>query len=75
MNPTVMTVNLSSSKNSKSDINLQGTYSLFFSLSLQKTGGLGCVFLGRVLKNAAQKCLKPRFLKTGLKTLRPSRGF
>ena len=38
--------------------------------SLQKTGGLG-----RVLKNAAQKCLMPRFLKTGLKTRRPSRVF
>ena len=37
---------------------------------LQNAGGLG-----RVLKNAAQNCLKPRFLKTGLKDKRPSRVF
>ena len=48
---------------------------LFLLVALQKTGGLGRVFLGCVLKNAAQKWLKPRFLKTGLKTLRPSRVF
>ena len=29
-------------------------------VALQKTGGLGRVFLGRVSKNAAQKCLMPR---------------
>ena len=34
-------------------------------------GGSGCVFLGRV----AQNCLKPRFLKTGLKDNRSSRVF
>ena len=39
-------------------------------IALQKTGGLG-----RVSKIAAQKCLMPRFLKTGLKTRRPSRVF
>ena len=38
------------------------------SLSLQNAGGSGCV-----LKNAAQNCLKPRFLKTGLKDKRSSR--
>ena len=42
-------------------------------LPLQKTGCSGCVFLGRILKNAAQNCLKPRFLKTGLKDKRSSR--
>ena len=43
--------------------------------TLQKTGGLGRVFLGRVSKNAAQKCLMPRFLQTGLKAWRSSRVF
>ena len=42
------------------------------SLSLQNAGGSGCVFLDRVLKNAAQNCLKPRFLKTGLKDKSPA---
>ena len=40
--------------------------------SLQKRGCSGCVFLGRVLKNAAQNCIKPRFLKTGLKDKSPA---
>ena len=41
--------------------------------SLQNVGPSGCVFLGRVFKNAAQNGIKPRFLKTGLKGARPSR--
>ena len=46
-----------------------------FQQALQKRGCSGCVFLGRVLKNAAQNCIKPRFLKTGLKDKRPSHVF
>ena len=42
-------------------------------LSLQNAGPSGCVFLGRVFKNAAQNGIKPRFLKTGLKGARPNR--
>ena len=41
--------------------------------TLQNAGLSGCVFLGRVFKNAAQNGIKPRFLKTGLKGTRPSR--
>ena len=41
-------------------------------LTLQKKGLSGRVFLGRVFKNAAQNGIKPRFLKTGLKGARPA---
>ena len=41
--------------------------------ALQNAGPSGCVFLGRVFKNAAQNCIKPCFLKTGLKGAKPSR--
>ena len=41
--------------------------------TLQNAGPSGCVFLGRIFKNAAQNDIKPRFLKTGLKGARPSR--
>ena len=40
--------------------------------ALQNAGPSGCVFLGRVFKNAAQNCIKPCFLKTGLKGAKPS---
>ena len=49
------------------------TFPIPFQESLQNAGLSGCVFLGRVFKNAAQNSIKPRFLKTGLKGARPRR--